>query len=487
VTDTKLILGGPGCGKTTRLLDIVEEEMHEVPSTKVAFVAYTTAAANEAKDRAGATFRLNVKKDLPWFRTIHSLAYRQTGVMRDEVLQRRDWDRFGKVIGERITGGRNLDDDAAGATKGDHMLQMYDYSRTTFTALEDVWNAVGTDVCTWWELDRFGRSLEAFKQQHGKIDFTDMLLLYLREGGPVNVAVAVIDEAQDLTPLQWRVVERAFSGALRHYVGGDDDQAIYKWAGADVNHFLSLNAEREVLPKSHRMRHNIWAFSQQLAKRIMHRYEKPFASEGTGGSVVFHQRADQVDLAEGSWLLLARNGFMLRELEAMVWHAGYPYRTRRGSSIRREHMDAIYGWEAWRKGKANTASVTRMIYRAMDLPEPTLNDARPYTAKDLGITPHIIWHEALIGIPAEQRTYYVGCLRRGEKLRDEPRIRIDTIHGVKGAEADNVLLMTDMSQRTHASFRADPDSEHRVFYVGCTRARYNLHIIGPQSPLYYPL
>ena len=485
---TTLVLGGPGCGKTTRLLDIVEEEMQQLPPNEIAFVAFTNAAADEAKVRAAKKFNLNPKKDLPWFRTIHSLAYRQMSIMRDEVMSWKDWRAFGTVIGERMTGGRVIDSDEAGGTitKGDQMLQVCDFARTTFTPLKEVWDDVGIEV-TWWELERFSEALQHFKQQHGKIDFTDMLTVYIEDGDPVSVKVAVIDEAQDLTPLQWKVVDYAFAGAERFYIGGDDDQAIYHWAGADTERFLNLDAEQEVLPISHRLSQPVFEFSQRIVRRISHRYEKQFRSKGHSGSVQYYQRPDQVELGEGTWLLLARNGYLLKQLEQLVRWEGYPYKTRRGSSIKPDYLTAIYGWEAWRKGKEISGSETRAVLKAMQLITTKVNDATNYTAADQGIKTNLIWHEALIGIPVEERAYYTACLRRGENLKRTARIRIDTIHGVKGAEADHVLLLTDMSARTFQTFTTNPDSEHRVFYVGSTRARYTLHIVGPQSPLFYPV
>ena len=63
---------------------------------------------------------------------------------------------------------------------------------------------------------------------------------------------------------------------------------------------------------------------------------------------------------------------------------------------------------------------------------------------------------------------------------------METIHGVKGAQADNVLLLLDYSRRTANGFNLNPDHEHRVFYVGVTRAYHSLHIIRPQTYNSYP-
>ncbi len=483
--ETNLILGGPGCGKTTRLLDIVEEEMLNVPPNRIAFVAYTTAAANEAKERAAKKFSINPKKDLPWFRTIHSLAYRQLGISRDEVMGWRDWKTFSAIVGVPMTTFR--EEDGGAMKQGDQMLQCYDLARCTRTPLKEQWDGAELDI-SWFEFERFFRALEKFKEDNGKIDFTDMLLDYVRMGQPVNIDVAIIDEAQDLTPLQWEVIDKAFDGAARRYIGGDDDQAIYEWAGADINRFQSLSTTPEVLPVSHRMAESIFQFSQELVTRISHRYEKPFRSKREGGTVQWHMRPTQVDLSEGSWLLLARNGYMLRELELMVRYEGYVYRNRKGLSVKPGHATAIFGWEAWREGESLDAATVRAILKVhTSSPQFKLNDAVRYEPQDLPLDVSQPWHEVLDGISMPDRFYYRACNRRGDSLQSEPRIRIDTIHGVKGAEADHVLLMTDMSARTHRQFIIDGDGEHRVFYVGSTRARESLHLISPQSPLFYPV
>ena len=56
------------------------------------------------------------------------------------------------------------------------------------------------------------------------------------------------------------------------------------------------------------------------------------------------------------------------------------------------------------------------------------------------------------------------------------RIKLSTIHSVKGEEKDNVVLFTDIERIIYESAKRDADPEHRTFFVGITRAKEKLFI-----------
>ena len=68
-----------------------------------------------------------------------------------------------------------------------------------------------------------------------------------------------------------------------------------------------------------------------------------------------------------------------------------------------------------------------------------------------------------------------------EQLNKKPRILLSTIHGVKGGEADNVILLTDLSRQTLKEYERVPDDVNRLFYVGATRTKKHLHIVEPKD------
>jgi superfamily I DNA/RNA helicase len=104
-----------------------------------------------------------------------------------------------------------------------------------------------------------------------------------------------------------------------------------------------------------------------------------------------------------------------------------------------------------------------------------------YLKENHGLNTDVIWHEALTKIGEEKRDYIISLLRRGTKLSGKVNIKLSTIHGAKGGEADNVLLLTDLSTKFASEYDKNPDDVNRLLYVGITRARQSLHIVLPKN------
>lgn len=494
----RLILGGPGCGKTTRLLGIMEEELARgVRPERLAFVSFTKKAVGEASARAQTKFSLS-ERELPYFRTIHSLAYRLLGVTRGEMMQHKHWDELGAALGYTFSRYVNAHDGAApaGRERGDLLRFIEQLARARCVSMDEQIHASREEV-TPQELARYLSTLAGYKRDAGVMDFTDLLERYVNEGQPAPVDVAIIDEAQDLSRLQWQMIKRVFAGVARIYVAGDDDQAIFTWSGADIDTFLSLKGEREVLGVTHRLPQSIYDYSQSIVSRLSQRFEKAATPRAEQGAL--HRLADwqQAPVGEGgSWMLLARNSFLLAPVKEWLHGAGMPYATVFGSSVDAKHLRAIIAWEKLRKGEALPASAVREVYDLMEVTHghktlPKVEADELLTLLDLltfhGCLTNAPWFDALTKIPARDRVYYQAIKRRGESLARPPRIYVGTIHSVKGGEADNVALLPDMTQRTWDSYERDRDAEHRTFYVGATRAKQALWLVAPTTTRSYVL
>ena len=455
-------------------MDVMEREMENgVEPEQIAFVSFTRKATSEAMTRVLDRFKLRAT-DFPYVRTLHSLAYMQLGITQAEVMREKDYVELGSYLGLEFSGKIvGLEENASNDNtrfSGDKYVYLDGFARNRKLTPEKAWEQVGSYDLNWFEFERFHRALREYKIDNNLIDFSDLLEA---QHHPLPVKVAIIDEAQDLSTLQWKFALEIFSQAERIYIAGDDDQAIYTWSGADVRYFLNIPGERTILHQSHRVPRAIHRVAEEIAGRIETRISKNYAPRDGEGHVEYHSDMHNIDFSSGTWLLLARNGYMLGRLSKLVRDQGYLYSYRGDSIINKEHLAAITAWTKWRK------------VGAVDPMEHILIEK--YLPPGLEKWPDIIWHEALERIPLEDREFYISLLRNGERITQQPRINISTIHGVKGGEADHVLLLTDTTVKARDGMFVQPDAEHRVWYVAATRARESLHVIMPQSSCAYDI
>jgi superfamily I DNA/RNA helicase len=310
-----------------------------------------------------------------------------------------------------------------------------------------------------------------------------MLTQYGDEAEPLPIDVAIVDEAQDLNAVQWKVINKAFKNARKLYIAGDDDQAIYKWSGADLETFQNLPAKLvETLPKSWRLGPEIFYRASNVIKKVKARYKKQWEPNNHKCHMRMTRSLDRLDLSEGTWYMLARNKHFLTKYVDVCRRQGVLYQFIGESPVDKAEYNAIRDYERLKQGAdINGQAFLNVVNKLGHVIEFSIDPNGVYDKDFLPMDDLPIWHETFPGISMNNKMYYLNARRNGQKLLDEPRIIIDTIHAVKGGEADNVVLMMDVSKRTYENYRHDADDEFRVFYVGMTRARYNLWLLLPQT------
>lgn len=500
----EIVLGPPGTGKTTTLIGIVEEELaNGTHPSRIGYLSFTRRAATEAMERALSKFTGMKRTDFQYFRTLHSLCFRTMGLSSSEILEGRRLEEFGNVVGYKITGRFSLEDGTVfGFEKGDRLLFMENLARVRGVPLRQVYDE-DDDELSFWEVERFASALAAYKADLGVIDFTDMLHRFLDSGTTIDLDVLLVDEAQDLSLLQWQVVQKLSQGVRRFVIAGDDDQAIYRWAGADVDMFVQMEGEARVLDQSWRVPRAVQRVADDIVGRIRTRRPKVWRPRDEEGSVQYHPSVDSVELSGPDILVLGRNRYILREFEKSIRALGYLYEFQGARSIRPSVLDAVLTWERLRRGRSGVLGAhARKMYDQMasgtgvargSKTLPRIGDEEEVTLQILTergglLVPHdALWYDALDKLSHVDIAYIRAALRRGEDLLAPPRIRLSTIHGMKGGQAEEVVLLTDMAARTYLEAQRAPDDEARVWYVAVTRARQKLHIVAPRTTRHYKL
>jgi len=505
--ETHIIFGPPGTGKTTKLLSIVDEYLQQgLSPADICYVGFTRRAANEAKERAIEKFKF-AEDQFPWFRTLHSLSFGMLMLNKDNVIGVGDRIAIAKHLGMSITIGAFNEDEGmfVGQTKGDRIVFAEAMARSRMMTLQDYFNTIPDEDLYYYELLQYREAYETYKKVHGKMDFTDIITEYSgSEKYPVPPAKAlIVDEAQDLSPLQWRLINKLSDGIGTTFIAGDDDQAIFRWAGADVDKLIDLSGSRLILTQSYRVPKKVQEIADTVAQRISVRVEKHWKAREAEGQVDFVNNLDEVDMSKGDWLLLARNSFLLDDYIGHCLSHGYIFDSKKCELLGKDTPEAIHAWNQLSSGRPILGYQLKKMVSLMAARtgiahgyKGKIDDLRDHDMFDIstlqkqhGLLRKITdtWDVALDRIPDAEREYYLAALRRGEVLGERPRIRISTIHGAKGAEATNVVVMTDMAQRTFREMEAAEDDEHRVWYVAITRARERLVIVQPQTERYYQI
>lgn len=500
------IFGPPGTGKTTTLLNLVDKELEKgTQPSEIAFLAFTRKAASEARERAAARFGLDPKQDLPYFRTLHSLAFRLTGLSTDQLMGTENYQELEKRTGFDLTGsGGNNDNVTQSVKRESEILRLITLARLKRTTLHDEYHSARLQH-SWTEVDYLSRSLQKYKEVNGLFDYTDMLELFIEKGPQIcpNFKLCLLDEAQDLSAIQWEIAHILDGKSTKMYCSGDDDQAIYNFAGADIDQFINLPGGAEILEQSYRVPRVIHALASKISSRIHRRYPKKYLPRPEKGHVERISSVDQLDFTKGDWLVVSQAHYQTNPVAEHLKQGGYFFERAGYPSVPLKISTALLAWQKLQKNglidldeakilygfmRGNGVRVARGFKTIQGDESARFSLDQLQQQHGLLATADMEWDTALDRLPDVDKVYCSAILRRGEDFSGVPRIRLSTIHGSKGGEAENVVVFSDLTAAAEEAAQYDNDTLHRIFYVAVTRAKQNLFLVEPN--LYqrsYPL
>jgi superfamily I DNA/RNA helicase len=314
-----------------------------------------------------------------------------------------------------------------------------------------------------------------YKKQNGLMDFTDILYQSYLTQDPLPVDVVFIDEAQDLTMLQWEVMLKLFSNASKVYIAGDDDQGVYEWAGADVQRFIDVPSYK-VLDQSHRLPKAVHHFAMEISSRIAGSSKKIFNPRDEEGVLDSATNWANVSFEPNTpTLVLARTHAELNRAEKWLRLIGVNYSKVEKNAIKPavnpKSLRAITLYEQVRKGEKGSGKAKRLLELYKDF----------FLTLDCPDSPWFV-----VYANQEEAGFIRRLLRSKENFEKEPNITLSTIHAAKGAESSHVVLALDFSYKTYRTWVSFMNSELRAYYVGVTRAKNRLTLKLKENTYGYP-
>lgn len=495
---TTKIIGPPGTGKTRRLMAILDTLLKQgIEPAKIAFLTHTNAAAEVVAQRAA------VKG--PWFRTLHSACVKRLDIGRENIVDPSDYREFTRETGMKIISEKDdgLTEDGGFYVSDNFapVLRAYDFSRLTGTPLGDVCATMPVHPSLKQDRrDYFLEEWELFKTKRALFDFTDMLKRYYESDiGPVPCTHFILDEAQDLSWLQWLVFKKFSRDAEEVYAAGDDDQAIYGFMGGSEFGFFEFAAdETEVLRKSHRVPIDIGERADRIIRRIAQRTEKHTEWKQEPGTVQ-HVMLGSQSLPWRQWLdqnksvlVLARHRRGASSFSRDLQQIGVAHALGKMALQQTALAKAMQTYILMRRGERVTwRAALKMFERAKNdvCADGVRIEGRMDKDATVSSVPYkFAWDDPEYPLLFADNKYDINNARQIERIINEegvevigtdPLVQVMTMHAAKGREADIVVIVPDCNETVRKNL--DTPSEIRLAYVALTRARELVFVLAPQS------
>ncbi len=504
----KKIMGPPGTGKTHRLVNhYLNKEINELHTDpqKIAYVTFSRAAALDGAEKIQKVFP---GVELLYVSTLHSIGTREVKInTQEKLLKGKKWKQFKSVY--PIYSAVNFDtftNDDEITIYQDKNLQVINYAKAKLISLQEAciqlnYHQGSVDI---FFVEQLERDIEYYKKSNVMCEFSDMIKLFIEKKKRLALDAIFLDEAQDLNPLQWNMFFNIESRCKRSYIAGDDDQTIYNFQGADSNIFIDLDGERDDQEKSYRVPKAVHRKALEILPYISKRVDKKWYPKDEEGELIENCYLEELDFNEGEWMILATTNKLLKDFSEHFYRKGLRIFGKGNTILPQKTLEAYRTWNKLNNGGLATVEETQNMWTYLNYNKNHIKYGYS-SGKTLGseeiISLDILkkkhglliegdWQQ--LSFDEDVKKYIKSILKSGDDLSTDSRIELSTIHGAKGRERENIVLCIDYGTETQSTMLAqkaaeDPDSIHRLFFVGTTRAMKRLYILSPLTAHYYTI
>jgi len=336
----------------------------------------------------------------------------------------------------------------------------------------------------------------------------------------------LVDEAQDLSKLEWQIISKIARNTEELVLVGDDDQSIYDWKGSDTRIFQKWPCKeicKRSLPKTHRLPPAVYNVVMNIQSQIQKRLGTKFNCDpNKEGSFRFIDTLKELNGSINSktdMIMCARTNHLALTFKRYLIDRGIIFKHKSFGSDKGTVFESFFdeqkrkiliqAWDTLKNGGQIKARLyIDMVRKSQpgmvqygkkgalengDRQPPELQDPDLYLnlenlQKKYYFKAHkdLDWYEVLkfntkssLFTDDEHFNLYLrDCWEQDPTL--ETNIKIAAIHSIKGMEADIVVLDSNWGPNSIKSYnsgdRRKEDEETRVAYVGTSRAKKHLII-----------
>ncbi|WP_120520037.1 ATP-dependent DNA helicase UvrD2 [Arthrobacter celericrescens] len=531
LTGPLCVLAGAGTGKTRAITHRIAYGVHSgvYSPQRLLAVTFTARAAAEMRSRLRDLGAGNVQA-----RTFHAAALRQLQFFWPQAIG----GTLPNLLDHKATmiaeAARRLRLSTDRASIRDLAAEIEWAKVSMLTPANYLENAQGRGTPGGFDLTAVARvfqSYEDVKTDRNVIDFEDVLLItvgILQEDPKVAATVReqyrhfVVDEYQDVSPLQQRLLELWLGDRNELCVVGDASQTIYSFTGASPKHLLGFkkqfpDATVVKLVRDYRSTPQVVKLANELlgsrrsggpaadaawAKPLQLVAQRPGGPEPrfmecpddeAEAAVVAGRIRELLDagVQASEIAVLFRTNGQSEAYEQALASAGIGYQLRGGERFfaRKEVRDAILQLRAATRAAAETAGeplgqLVRDIVASLGYSDSAPHGGGALRERWESLAALVALADELVANrgPEFGLAEFVNELQERSVAQHAPTVQgvtLASLHAAKGLEWDAVFLVGLSEGLMPISFADTPeavDEERRLLYVGITRAREHLSL-----------